>query len=237
VDIAGNTEGQDGVKDNVTARLFSEGVPTVETEAQRRLREAVGGENDSPARAWARYVKRVGERYVENLDLWLMLRRDRIARGSDHTAFSREGFPAIRLSETHEHYDRQHQDVRVAGGRAYGDDVAHFDAAYAAKLGKALAAAYGELSHAPAPPKDVVLGGAVSPDTKLRWTLPADPRVAGLVLYRRRADALHWQRVLRVPKGDRLVLKDVVPDNEVFALATVDAEGNESLPAYPTRLE
>lgn len=237
VDIAGNTEGQDGVKDNVTARLFSEGVPTGETEAQRRLREAVGGENDGPAREWARYVKRVGERYVENLDLWLMLRRDRLARGSDHTAFSREGFPAIRLSETHEHYDRQHQDVRTVEGRAYGDDAAHFDAAYTAKLGRALAAAYGELSHAPAPPKDVVLGGAVSPDTKLRWTLPADPRVAGLVLYRRRADALHWQRVLRIPRSDRLVLKDVVPDNEVFALATVDAEGNESLPAYPIRLE
>ncbi|MFN8010605.1 MAG: M20/M25/M40 family metallo-hydrolase [Holophagaceae bacterium] len=237
VDIAGNTEGQDGVKDNVTARLFSEGVPTGETEAQRRLREAVGGENDAPAREWARYVKRVGERYVENLDLWLMLRRDRLARGSDHTAFSREGFPAIRLSETHEHYDRQHQDVRAVEGRAYGDDVAHFDAAYTAKLGRALAAAYGHLSHAPAPPRDVVLGGAVSPDTRLRWTLPADPSIAGLVLYRRRADALHWQRVLRVPRGDRLVLKDVVPDNEVFALATVDAEGNESLPAYPSKLE
>jgi Zn-dependent M28 family amino/carboxypeptidase len=237
VDIAGNTEGQDGVKDNVTARLFSEGVPMAETEVQKRLREAVGGENDGPAREWARYVKRVGERYVENLDLWLMLRRDRIARGSDHTAFSREGFPAIRLSETHEHYDRQHQDVRTVEGRAYGDLPAFFDAAYAAKVGRALAAAYGHLSHAPAPPRDLVLGGAVTPDAKLRWTLPADPRIAGLVLYRRRADALHWQRVLRIPKGDRLVLKNVVPDNEVFALATVDAEGNESLPAYPSKLE
>lgn len=237
VDIAGNTEGQDGVKDNVTARLFSEGVPTGETEAQRRLREAVGGENDGAAREWARYVKRAGERYVENLDLWLMLRRDRIARGSDHTAFSREGFPAIRLSETHEHYDRQHQDVRTEAGRAYGDDAAHFDADYTAKLGRALAAAYGHLAQAPAPPRDVVLGGAVSPDTRLRWTLPADPRIAGLVLYRRRADALQWQRVQRIPTGDRLVLRNVVPDNEVFALATVDAEGNESLPAYPGRLE
>jgi hypothetical protein len=237
VDIAGNTEGQDGVKDNATARLFSEGVPTAETEAQKRLREAVGGENDSPAREWARYVKRVGERYVENLDFWLMLRRDRLARGSDHTAFSREGFPGIRLSETHEHYDRQHQDVRTVEGRAYGDVLSHFDADYTARLGRALLAAYWHLAHAPAGPREVVLGGAVSPDTKLRWTLPSDPRIAGLVLYRRRADALHWQRVLRVPKGDRLVLRNVVPDNEVFALATVDAEGNESLPACPSRLE
>lgn len=237
VDIAGNTEGQDGVKDNVTARLFSEGVPAAETEGQKRLREAVGGENDGGAREWARYVKRVGERYVENLDFWLMLRRDRIARGSDHTAFSRAGFPAIRLSETHEHYDRQHQNVRVQEGRAYGDDLAHFDSAYTAKLGRALLAAAWHLAHAPAPPRDVVLGGAVSPDTRLRWSLPEDPRVAGLVLYRRRADAIAWQRVSLLPRSANATLRNVVPDNEVFALATVDKEGRESLPAYPGKLE
>ena len=236
VDIAGNTEGQDGVRDNVSARLFSEGVPALETDAQKRLREALGGENDGSAREWARYVKRVGERYVENLDLWLMLRRDRIARGSDHTSFSREGYPAIRLSEAHEHYDRQHQDVRNLDGRSYGDDLAHFDAAYAAKLGGALMASAWHLAHAPAPPKDLVLGGAVSPDTKMRWTL-ADPRTVGLILYRRRADSLVWQRTQRFDKATQLILKDVVPDNQVFALATVDSEGRESLPAYPSKLE
>ena len=236
IDIAGNTEGQDGVKDNVSARLFSEGVSTVESEAQRRLREATGGENDGPAREWARYVKRVAEAQVANLDLWVMLRRDRLARGSDHTAFSREGFPAIRLSETHEHYDRQHQDVRVKEGRAYGDDLAHFDAAYTAKLARGLLAAVTALACAPAAPQEVALGGAVSPDTALRWKV-ADSRAAGVVLYRRRADAVTWQRVTRLPRQERLTLKDVPPDNEVFAVASVDAEGHESLPAYPSRLE
>ncbi|HLL51991.1 MAG TPA: M20/M25/M40 family metallo-hydrolase [Myxococcaceae bacterium] len=237
VDIAGNTEGQDGVRENVTARLFSEGVPALETEAQKKLRDAVGGENDSPARELARYVSRVGGRAVENLELMVMLRRDRIARGSDHTPFSRLGVPAIRLSETHEHYDRQHQDVRVVKGRAYGDDLAHFDAAYTAKLGRALGAAFLALASAPAAPQAVVLGGAVSPDTKLRWTLPADPRIAGVVLYRRRADRVAWDEVRRFGKVDRVTLSNVVPDNNVFAVATVDADGNESLPAAPTALE
>lgn len=236
IDIAGNTEGQDGVKDNVSARLFSEGVSTVETEAQRRLREAVGGENDGAAREWARYVKRVAERHVENLDLRLMLRRDRLGRGSDHTAFSREGYPGIRLSETHEHYDRQHQDVRVKDGRAYGDDLAHFDAPYAAKLAQGLLAATLTLAGAPAAPTEVTLGGAVSPDTRLRWKL-GDPRATGVVLYRRRADQLHWQRMTRLPRQESLVLANVPPDNETFAVASVDAEGRESLPTYPSRLE
>jgi len=237
IDIAGNTEGQDGVKDNGTARVFSEGVSAAETEAQRRLREAVGGENDGAAREWARYLKRVGERYVENLDLWVMLRRDRIARGSDHLSFSKEGFPAVRLSEAHEHYDRQHQDVRAVNGRHYGDDLAHFDAAYAAKLARALAAAIGHLASAPSPIRDLALGGAVSPDTRLRPALPPDSRIAALVLYRRRADGVSWQRVSTHPPGDQIVLRGVVPDSHVFAVATVDAEGNESLPTYPTRLE
>lgn len=237
IDIAGNTEGQDGVKDDVAARLFSEGVPAVESEAEKKVREALGAENDGAAREWARYVKRVGERYVENLDLEVMLRRDRIARGSDHSSFSRQGFPAIRLSEAHEHYDRQHQDVRTANGRAYGDDLAHLDAAYSAKLARALAAAMAHLASAPAPARDVTLGGAVSPDTKLRFTLASDPRLAGVVLYRRRADAVAWQRATAYPPVDRIVLPGVVPDSYAFAVATVDADGDESLPAAPSRLE
>lgn len=237
VDTVGNVEGMDGVRDDVSARLFSEGVPRGETEAQRRLREALGAENDGAAREWARYVKRVGERYVENLDLWVLLRQDRVGRGGDHAAFAREGFPAIRLTEAHEHYDRQHQLPRTEGGRAYGDDAAHVDARYLAKLTRAMAAAVGALSAAPAAPRELALGGAVSPDARLRIALPADPRVAGLILYRRRADAVEWQRVEAHPRTERIVLPGVVIDNQVFAVATVDAEGNESLPAAPGRLE
>jgi hypothetical protein len=237
VDIAGNVEGQDGVRDDGTARLFSEGVPAAETPEQKRVREAIGAENDSAAREWARYVKRIGERYVENLDLWVMLRRDRIARGSDHMSFSREGFAAIRLTETHEHYDRQHQDVRTAGGRSFGDDLAHYDARYGAKLARALAAAVAHLAFAPAPPSEIVLGGGVSPDTRLRFTLPADPRISAIVLYRRRADAVAWERATVHPKADAFVLANVVPDNFTFAVATVDAEGDESLPTHPVKLE
>jgi hypothetical protein len=245
VDIAGNSEGQDGVRDSATARLFSEGVPTQETPEQKKLREALGAENEGASREWARYLERVGEAYVENLDLLVMLRRDRIGRGSDHTAFTRLGVAGVRLSETHEHYDRQHQDVRKEGARAFGDDLAHFDAAYSAKMGRALGAGLLSLALAPAPVSAVTLGGAVSPDTRLRWTLPADPRVAGVVLYRRRADQLHWERAQRLTGAGggkpgapaSVVLEGVVPDNSFFAVATVDAQGHESLPQPPSALE
>jgi hypothetical protein len=237
VDIAGNIQGQNGVVDNTRGRLYSEGTPIAENEAHKRLRDAVGGENDSPSREWARYVERLGERYVENLDLLVMLRRDRIARGSDHTSFNQQGFPAVRLSEMVEHYDREHQTPRVENGRQYGDDLAHFDAPYTAKLCRALAAALGSLAFAPAAPAAVKLGGAVSPDTRLRWTLPKDPRIANVAVYRRRADSVRWERAQLVGKVDHVVLQNVIPDDEFFAVATVDDAGNESLPQSPSELE
>jgi Zn-dependent M28 family amino/carboxypeptidase len=121
-DIVGNTYGgETDLKDNTSVRVFSEGVPVNETKQEGSLRISVGGENDSPAREFARYVKEVAERYVSQLNVKLIYRRDRYLRGGDHTAFSQEGFAAVRFTEMNENFDRQHQDVRVEKGVDYGD--------------------------------------------------------------------------------------------------------------------
>ena len=151
-------------------------------------RLALGSENDSPAREWARYVQRAGEIYSSGLELRVMLRRDRIARGSDHMSFAHEGFPAIRMSEAKENYRRQHQTPRMENGVQYGDDLAHFDAFYASRLCRALAGAIGALGFSPSPPREVVLASSNNPDGKLKWTLPQDARIADVILYRRPAD-------------------------------------------------
>lgn len=236
-DTVGNTTGMNGVKDSSTVRLFSEGVSGLENEAQRRLRESLGAENDGRSREFARYLKRFGEPATENLEALLMLRRDRIARGGDHSAFTREGFPGVRITETLEHYDRQHQVPRTEQGRRFGDTPDCFDADYCARATRLLMGAFRSLGLAPAAPLSVVLGGAVSPDTRIRVGLPADPRIAGLVLYRRRADQVAWQRSQRLPVQELITLPGVVVDNHMFAVATVDAEGHESIPTAPTGLE
>jgi len=236
-DCVGNVAGPGGTKDAGSARLFSEGVPSGETEAQRRAREALGGDNDSPSRELARYVKRFGERYVEGLELVLMLRRDRVGRGGDHLAFNREGFPAARLSETLENYDRQHQVPRVENGRTYGDTPAWFDPGYCAKLTRALTGAFHHLATAPEPVRNVVLSGAATPDAVLSWTPPTDARIAAIVVYRRRADAVTWQQDLTFPPSERVVLPGAGTDNFFYAVATRDREGNESLAVSPARAQ
>ena len=60
-DIVGSSTADDGERDRQSLRLFAEGVPTDETEAEAAIRESVGGENDSPARQLARFVTEVAD--------------------------------------------------------------------------------------------------------------------------------------------------------------------------------
>ena len=52
----------------------------------------LGLENDGEARQLARYIKEIGERYVDNLEVKLIYRNDRFLRGGDHTSFVNQGF-------------------------------------------------------------------------------------------------------------------------------------------------
>ena len=237
LDTVGNSLGVNSVKDNTSVRLFSEGVPSFETDAQKRVREALGAENDGASRELARYLKRFGERYVQDLEVLVMLRRDRVGRGGDHTAFTREGFPGARVTETVENYDRQHQNPRVEGKRAFGDSSAFFDSGYCTKVTRMVTGAVRGLAMAPAPPREVSLGGAATPDARLKWVLSPDRRITGILVYRRRADGVQWQQTQPYPVGESVVLTGAGTDNHVYAVATVDAQGNESLPASPSRLE
>ena len=237
LDCVGNVTGSNGQKETASVRFFSEGVSGQETEAQKQGREALGGDNDGPSRELARYLKRFGEKYIENMECLVMLRRDRVGRGGDHLAFNREGMAAVRITETLENYDRQHETPRVVGNRAYGDSPAYFEPGYCVKVTRVLMAAIRQLAMAPAAPELVVLGGAVTPDAKLTWTLQTDPRIKGVVIYRRRADSVTWQQTEMAGRVESAVLRGAGTDNFFYAVATVDAEGNESLPACPTRVE
>lgn len=233
VDRVGNTALPGGAKAGNAVRIFSEGLPPRESDGERRLRELLGTENDSPGRALARYVKRMGEHYQEDFQVLAMLRRDRVGAAGEHQPFVREGWPAMEITELADNYDRLQQNVRSAASRAYGDTAAFFDAGYCARITRVLVAAFKHLSSAPAGPQNVGCSGVGTPDTKLWWSLPEDPRITGIVLYHRRADTVAWQETKAFPKCESQVVPGMGIDTDVFAVATLDAEGNESLPVSP----
>ncbi len=234
-DMIGNIEGIDGVIENNTFRVFSEPVPAVWGENEWRRLRYYGGEVDGPSRQLARYVDRVAGLYFPNLDAKMIYRLDRFGRGGHHRPFNDTGFPAVRIMETHENYNRQHQDIRVEGGISYGDVIDGVDFDYAASLTAVNAATLASLAWAPPNPADVGIGGAVQPSTFLKWSPVEDPGLAGYRIYWRETTAPQWEKSLFVGNRSDFTMEGLVIDNYLFGVAAVSRKGYESTVSYPVR--
>lgn len=233
-DIVGNTLGGNGVRDNARLRVFSEGVPSAETPAEARTRQSVGGENDSPSRQLARYIKEIGERYLNNFQVTLVFRRDRYGRGGDHIPFLQAGYPAVRLTEPNEDFSRQHQRIREENGIKYGDVIEMVDFDYIARVARVNAAAAAGIALAPASPTGVVFKSARQQyDTVLTWQPNPEPDVAGYRLLWRETSQPFWQRSLDVGNVTEFALPGVSKDDYFFAVQALDRDGNASVPTFP----
>ena len=232
-DIVGNTYGMEtGLKDNRSVRVFSEGVPAGETPQQAISRASTGSENDNSARQFARYFKEVGERYVEQADVKLIYRRDRYLRGGDHTAFSREGFTAIRITEMNENFERQHQDLRTEKGIDYGDTPDFVDYDYTQKVARLNLATLANLALAPQQPENVgVITSGLTNKTSLKWEAPKGKKPAGYYVVMRETTSPVWERKFYIT--DTKAELGYSKDNYIFGVQSVDAEGHESMVVMP----
>jgi len=234
-DMIGNIEGVDGVIENSTFRVFSEPTPVTETDRQRARRRFEGGEVDGVSRQLARYVARMTDAYFTNLDAKMIYRLDRFGRGGHHRPFNDAGFPGIRIMETHENYIRQHQDIRVEDGIAYGDVIEGVNFDYAARLTAVNAVALAGLAWAPPEPDAVRIGGAVQPSTTLQWDAVEDPDLAGYHIWWRDTTAPQWTLSRFVPAGTtEFTLEGMVIDNYLFGVSSVGMDGNESVVVFPS---
>ena len=232
-DMVGNIEGQSGVIDNTRIRVFSEGTKTVETESQAATRRYNGGEVDSASRNLARYIDSIADRYLTNFDVEMVYRTDRYGRGGDQVAMLRVGFPAVRITEGSENYDRQHQDLRVEDGVRYGDTIDGVNFDYLAQATRLNVITMAAMAWAPAPPTGVVVEGAVQPDTTLRWQ--AVPGAAGYRVWWRSTTAPQWTHSRWIAGGDatEAVLEGVVIDDWFFGVSAVSEDGFESPVTFP----
>ena len=234
-DIIGNSRGGDGVRDSTTVRVFSEGTKATETPAQANRRRYNGGEVDSPSRNIARHMAALAERYLTNLHVRMVYRTDRYGRGGDQLPFLEAGYPAVRITEGHEDYTRQHQDLRTQDGVEYGDTIAGVDFDYLAQVTRLNVASLAAMARAPAPPTGVSIEGAVTPHTTLRWK--SSPGASAYRVWWRNTTDAQWthSRLVAAKPGEAqaLTLENITVDDWFFGVASVSPDGCESPAVFP----
>jgi len=235
-DIIGSSLGGNGVRDPHTVRVFSEGVPSNETTAEATTRRSVGGENDSPSRQLARFIKETSERYVPSMKVRMIYRRDRYGRGGDHQPFLERGYAAVRFTEPNENYQHQHQNVRTENGIQYGDLPEFDDFNYIANVARVNAAALAALASAPARPKTVTFPTSLSNDTPIKWDANKEPDIAGYEIVWRDTTEAVWTNSRAVGNVNTYTMKGMSKDNYFFGVRAVDKEGNRSPVSYPRPL-
>jgi Zn-dependent M28 family amino/carboxypeptidase len=232
-DMIGNTYGMEtDLKNNNQVRIFSEGVPAGETKEQTAQRLSTGSENEGHARQAARYIKEIGERYVDQLDVKLIYRRDRFLRGGDHTPFSAQGFTAVRITEMNEDFNRQHQDLRTENGFKFGDLPEYVDYPYLQKITRLNLSVLANVGLAPQQPTAVKLvTSQLTNNTTINWAAPVGKAPAGYYVLWRETTSPHWEKKIFV-NGTSATLP-YSKDNFFFGLQAVDDKGHESLVSSP----
>jgi Zn-dependent M28 family amino/carboxypeptidase len=253
-DIIGASKAENGVSDPHRVRLFTEGVPTTltpstipttvppltgsllttaQTLAFRNLR-LIGGENDSASRQLGRFVKNVGENEETDMTVWVIYRRDRYLRASDHVSYQTQGYPAARLTEPNETFAHEHQDTRVENGVQFGDLAEFVDFKYVERVARVNACALWSLSQAPGTPKNVQIHAPVlTNDTHLSWDADTDPDLAGYEVVWRQTNEEDWTNAIPVGNVTDATLPLSPKDNFQFGVRAVDREGHHSPVAFP----
>ncbi|MDB5252589.1 MAG: peptidase [Flaviaesturariibacter sp.] len=232
-DIMGsNNSSETNLIDNTRLRVFSEAFTVTDTGRIAQNIRNLGLENDGRPRQLARYVKEVGERYVDNLEVVLIYRNDRFLRGGDHTPFVAKGYTAVRLTEMNENYNHQHQDLRTEKGVVYGDLPEFMDFEYLRKNTGVNLATLANLAKAPSVPQEVkVETRNLTNSTTLTWKAPKSGTAVGYYILMRETSWPVWQKKIFTTSTSATL--PYSKDNYFFAVQSVGSTANESLPVVP----
>jgi hypothetical protein len=180
---------------------------------------------NSPSRELARAIEEIDGRGA----IRLIFRQDRYGRGGDHYPFYKAGLPAVRFTEPLEDYNHQHQTPRTENGVEYGDDEKYLNFRFMGDVARDNAEALRQLAMAPAPPKNVKLTGAVTPDAKVSWDAEDDPERAGFEILWRETTEARWTVYDFAEAPGKTTLKGVSTDNHFFAVRAVGKNGARSI--------
>ncbi|WP_339757113.1 M20/M25/M40 family metallo-hydrolase [Algoriphagus aquimarinus] len=235
-DIVGNSSSSETlIKDNLKMRVFSETIPASETEQEGNIRRYTNADNDSKSRQLARYIKELGERYVDQFEVKLIYRADRFLRGGDQTPFAKNAFTAVRMSEMNENFLHQHENVRIEDGIQYGDLPEFMDFEYLRKVTAVNLASLASLANSPDQPQEVKIDvRGLSNKSTLLWETPAIGKAKGYYVLMRETSSAMWERKFWTTETSLTL--PYSKDNYFFAVQAVSESGAESLPVFPTPL-
>lgn len=215
-DIIGNDTAGNGVVNTNTLRVFS------------------NDPDDSNSRALARFIREMGQRYVPSMQVDLIARHDRFARGGDHTPFAQRGYAAVRFTTAAENYANQHSltDTFANASPDYITRVARVKLAAAACL--AMSPKMPELTK-PAPANSergpvipLITRGKSQYDAVLKWQDDTAKSVEGYAVLVRRTTAPDWEREIYVGNTHEYTLKDFSIDDVVIGVKAITTDGFES---------
>jgi hypothetical protein len=231
--MGSNNSNETNIIDNTKIRVFSEAFSVADTGRRALNIRNLGLENDGKARQLARYVKEVGERYVDNLQVVMVYRNDRFLRGGDHTPFVEQGYAAVRFTEMNENYYHQHQNVRTENGIVYGDLPEFMDFEYLRKNTAMNLANLANLSKSPPMPDSVKIETRrLTNSSNISWQAPKTGKVKGYYLLVRETTSPVWQRKIFTAQTNMTL--PFSKDNYFFAVQSVSEDGNESLAVVPS---
>ena len=256
-DIPGGDNSANTAADLQRFRLYSPGIPR-----ERRGTDPDGTtDNTSPSRGVMRYVGYWGGAYVPAITMQPLLREDRPGRGSDHTSFISNAYPAVRIMETHE---CSPSPVDNSCGAATlpcpppaqipafckdttfitthqhspNDLVQHITPPYAATIAQVMASVAASLARAPLAPTEFNARGNSMTGVKLHFERPEDSFVDHFVVAARSINEnFYRQRVVIAHPGGQPITAQTLGlnpgDSFYISIASVDRHGHESLFAYP----
>ena len=237
-------------------RLYSPGIP------RERLSTDPDGttDNTSPSRGVMRYIGTWGSAYVPAITMQPLLREDRPGRGSDHTSFISNAYPAVRFMETHE-CSPSPVDNSCGGPfpcpppaqipafckdttfvtthqHSPNDLVQYITPPYAATIAQVMASVAASLARAPGAPQKFNATGNSVQGVHVRFDGPDDGVDHFVVAARSINENFYRQRVvLSDDGGERLISAQVLGfspgDSFYISVTSVDKKGHESLFAYP----
>jgi hypothetical protein len=174
-------------------------------------------DGDSPSRELARAIEEI----TGSAAVRMIFRPDRDGRYGDQYPFYRAGLPAVRFTEPREDYRHQHQTPRIENGIEYGDLEKYLSFSFLAEVVRDNAEALRQLALAPAPPRDVKLNGAGSPDSRVSWSADDDPERAGFEILWRETTSPRWRVHDCLASPGEFVVKGLPVDNYFFAVRSV----------------